>query len=283
MTLKAKINGVWTKIPIYAVIDAIHTRFSSEKYEAENVSDALEEVADKTEAKITSPINPQNGDILMWNGTDWVAKPKWQMMYQPVEYVESTGTQYINTGYRVSESGLSRFYIECEQNNQLQYNTTVFGTYMHLGENYPIAALNIFPSSPLFKGLKYDESPSNIGIVDEASFFGNKHTVDLTLSQSSYTLIVDGVTTSGQFQRGDLSVFTYPFFLFARSSNEEPVSNYAQIKIGRIKFYDSTGNIRRDFVPCYRLYDSEIGMYETVEGKFYANAGTGTFLKGADV
>lgn len=46
MTLKAKINGVWTKIPIYAVIDAIHTRFSSEKYEAENVSDALEEVAD---------------------------------------------------------------------------------------------------------------------------------------------------------------------------------------------------------------------------------------------
>lgn len=46
MTLKALIDGVWTKVPIYAVIDAIHTRFSSEKYEAENVSDALEEVAD---------------------------------------------------------------------------------------------------------------------------------------------------------------------------------------------------------------------------------------------
>lgn len=39
----------------------------------------------------------------------------------------------------------------------------------------------------------------------------------------------------------------------------------------------------RKFVPCYRVADGVIGLYDTVEGKFYTNAGTGTFTKGADV
>ena len=39
----------------------------------------------------------------------------------------------------------------------------------------------------------------------------------------------------------------------------------------------------RDFVPCYRKADGEIGMYELVAGEFYTNAGVGSFTKGADV
>lgn len=50
MTLKAKINGEWLKIPFYYIGDAIHTRFSSAKYTASNVHDALDEVADKVDS-----------------------------------------------------------------------------------------------------------------------------------------------------------------------------------------------------------------------------------------
>jgi len=39
----------------------------------------------------------------------------------------------------------------------------------------------------------------------------------------------------------------------------------------------------RNFVPCYRKADNVIGLYDMVEGKFYTNAGTGAFTKGADV
>lgn len=39
----------------------------------------------------------------------------------------------------------------------------------------------------------------------------------------------------------------------------------------------------RNFVPCYRKLDNEIGMYDTVNGVFYTNQGTGTFIKGPDV
>ena len=36
-------------------------------------------------------------------------------------------------------------------------------------------------------------------------------------------------------------------------------------------------------IPCYRKSDSVIGMFDTVSGSFFTNAGTGTFTKGADV
>lgn len=38
-----------------------------------------------------------------------------------------------------------------------------------------------------------------------------------------------------------------------------------------------------DMIPCYRMSDGEIGMYDLVSNTFFTNAGTGTFTKGADV
>lgn len=53
------------------------------------------------------------------------------------------------------------------------------------------------------------------------------------------------------------------------------------------KFYSCkarlNGELIREFVPCYRKSDGEVGLYDLVEGKFYQNSGTGTFSKGADV
>lgn len=43
------------------------------------------------------------------------------------------------------------------------------------------------------------------------------------------------------------------------------------------------GATRLNLIPCYRKSDGVIGMYDTVSGTFYTNAGSGTFIKGADV
>lgn len=42
-------------------------------------------------------------------------------------------------------------------------------------------------------------------------------------------------------------------------------------------------NTKLQLIPCYRKSDSEIGMYDTVSGTFYTNAGSSTFVKGDDV
>lgn len=39
----------------------------------------------------------------------------------------------------------------------------------------------------------------------------------------------------------------------------------------------------RDYIPCYRKSDGEIGLYEKVTGQFLTSAGGGSFAKGADV
>lgn len=43
------------------------------------------------------------------------------------------------------------------------------------------------------------------------------------------------------------------------------------------------GTAIREFVPCCRTADQTVGLYDTVEGVFYENAGTGSFTKGAEV
>jgi hypothetical protein len=41
--------------------------------------------------------------------------------------------------------------------------------------------------------------------------------------------------------------------------------------------------IIRDYFPCYRKSDGEIGLYEMFTGEFLTNQGGGTFTKGNDV
>lgn len=48
------------------------------------------------------------------------------------------------------------------------------------------------------------------------------------------------------------------------------------------KIYNGN-TLKRNFVPCYRISDGEIGVYDTVSKAFFANAGSGSFLKGPNV
>ena len=49
-----------------------------------------------------------------------------------------------------------------------------------------------------------------------------------------------------------------------------------------IKIYEQNVLVR-NYIPCYRKADNVIGLYDKVNGVFYTNAGSGTFLKGSDV
>ena len=41
--------------------------------------------------------------------------------------------------------------------------------------------------------------------------------------------------------------------------------------------------IVREYIPCYRKSDGEIGLYEKYTDQFIVNTGSGTFTKGDDV
>ena len=71
-----------------------------------------------------------------------------------------------------------------------------------------------------------------------------------------------------------------PLYLFkVNDADDHP---QAPMTLYYWKIWDDN-NLLRDFVPCYRKSDGVIGLYDRVEGKFYTNKGTGTFLKGNDI
>ena len=56
---------------------------------------------------------------------------------------------------------------------------------------------------------------------------------------------------------------------------------YNPIKIYNLKISEN-GILIRNFIPCYRKSDNEIGLYDIVNNVFYTNQGTGVFLKGSN-
>ena len=73
-----------------------------------------------------------------------------------------------------------------------------------------------------------------------------------------------------------------PLYIFG--SNHNGVYNYGTRFFGRVyyaKIWDNDALVR-NLIPCYRKTDNAVGMYDTVNGVFYTNQGTGEFLKGAD-
>lgn len=58
-----------------------------------------------------------------------------------------------------------------------------------------------------------------------------------------------------------------------------PSVKYKQVIIKQ----NSTGTIMLNLIPCYKISDGTIGMYDSVAGVFYANTGAGAFIKGPDI
>ena len=70
----------------------------------------------------------------------------------------------------------------------------------------------------------------------------------------------------------------YPMFLFA-NNNAGSAAGFSTTKIYGCKIYNGDV-LMREFIPCQRNSDNALGMYDTVHGTFYQNAGSGAFIGG---
>ena len=75
-----------------------------------------------------------------------------------------------------------------------------------------------------------------------------------------------------------LTTSNQSMYLFAMNQNGT-LRRGLKTRIYHCRFYEGTTLIR-DFIPCYRNSDNEIGLYDLVNNVFYTNQGTGTFIKG---
>ena len=195
--------------------------------------------------------------------------------YREVDYIEGTGTQWIDTGL---VGNINREWI------------VEFSDFDRNGATYA------GPFGITERNAKTAISCSS-GVAVYCSF-GNKTDVVYRESTNSYNAWATSdikkisISKNGVY-RNDvqrISAFTSLTYaesattmpLFARKPNANTVDRLVKMKLYSFACKDD-GILIADFVPCYRKSDGEIGMYDTVSKTFYTNAGTGTFLKGADV
>ena len=174
--------------------------------------------------------------------------------YNVVEYIESTGTQYIDTGLTMEKSTTMRMEISA----QLTSNGNWAGVNGYMQHQASLGGGS--------KGLFVVDYNGNTHI--ENVYFNNtlKYTQDWT---SAYSGAKNKVAVIGM---GNAENTWWTNI----SSNR-----YAQVgKWYYIKVYRS-GTLVRDYVPCVRNSDGVAGLYDKVENKFYTNSGTGSFGSGA--
>ena len=102
------------------------------------------------------------------------------------------------------------------------------------------------------------------------------HDVQASTTNDQMSITIDGVVYTENIVPS--AVGSSNFSLFRHSANYR-----AKLKMYYFKLYDSSGILVRDYIPVRRDSDGVLGMYDLVNGVFYSNAGTGTFIAGPEV
>ena len=191
--------------------------------------------------------------------------------YTRLEYLESTGTQYIDTNVPpTSNVGVSVRYAF----TQLEAQRYIFGSYdphFYLGIN-SIGAKMV---------MAYGAGSGNVVLsVPVANISTNTiYAANMNMYNSH---MVEFVGLNGPIQMAEKSFSdnNRRIYLFAMHNGGQ---NYLS-GAARIYSMQITDGITmvRNFIPARRNSDGELGMYDTITNAFFTNAGTGNFIAGPE-
>lgn len=191
--------------------------------------------------------------------------------YTPVEYIESTGSQYIDTG------------IVPTSTTKLEFDANIVSGDSNVW--MPVYGSRSFNSTATYFCLyiqtsSHHLSPNYAGFDPGTS--GNT-TINLNqrykLTEDKGQFYIDDVLKSGISTTNTLTTGDKPIYLFANNSNGDVQMRGQDVKLYGCKIWNNNILVR-DFiavqddnsVPC---------LYDLVEGKFYYNKGPGTFVAGS--
>ena len=190
--------------------------------------------------------------------------------FKNLEYIQSSGTQYIDTGFKPNQDTR----VVCEVGGySIADNsaTNLFGARTSTSSSDQFS-FNIAGST----NYRSDYYNSRVGYSTELSFSGkihidkNKNVCSIESDGTTYTV----TNTQGTFQT--------PFNLFIFGENRNgSVHSIPNVKLYYFKLYDN-GVLIRDFIPCKNA-SGVAGLWDDVNSVFYQNAGSGTFTAGPEV
>ena len=186
--------------------------------------------------------------------------------YIPIEYLESTGNQYIDTG--IYPNGLIRMKAKIQTLRNAGVNSAFSGVIYPnrtSGEIWQV----IYPYNGVDFNVSQEEIIFNQNYLDIQDF---------DVDQVNRKIELNGVTKN--MNKTPLALepghFNIPLCKYQNEIN--PSSNYWYGKVYFVKIWDNN-TIVRDFIPVLDSNNTPC-MYDKVSNTFFYNQGTGNFIAG---
>ena len=199
--------------------------------------------------------------------TEWIFQfvpaPKLPSGYTELEYIQSSGTQYIDTGFKPNQDTrvVTKF-------DMIQTDTAWRKLWGSGSGSYNL-----------------DFALWNDGTTKLQSYYGTK--TNNAVPITSMSLNVDANKNiweySGETITFDKNNFTCAYSMYIFNVNKDNSSAYlpGMMKLYFFKIYNNEVLVR-DFIPC-KNPSGAIGLYDTVNNQFYQNVGSGTFIAGPEI
>lgn len=200
-------------------------------------------------------------------GTPTPPSPVLPSEYTMVNYIQSSGTQYIDTGYKPN--------INTKINLRYSHGTItgaqVTGAVLGCRDGAAVNRYMLASREAIYTFYYGDVEPDNPFVTTNIQ---TNNFLDFTIENSK--AVANGVEYT------NFAINNFPnlnIYLFSINTNGEVSALANNCRIGRFKIYENNILIH-DFAPCYRNSDSIVGMYDLIGREFYTNAGTGSFTYG---
>lgn len=199
--------------------------------------------------------------------------------YTQLEYIKCEGAQYVNTGF--IPTGNTRLILDFQLDRKDGQALFCGGRTAASGSD-PVSYTAFFGNSAgtirrdYYGASKTTTKSWNAG--DRIVFDANKN---ITTINGDSTLLSNFTLNTSSTSIMPIVLFTTCYQASSDNSITLSNSNWAYYKVFSCKIYDNY-TLARNFLPA-KNSSGTLGLYDTVNSKFYTNAGTGTFTAGPNV
>ena len=184
--------------------------------------------------------------------------------YTELAWIESTGTQYIDTEFYATSNNIR---VVCDwQYTQEPSDDSIFGS--------QTSGYSVVPYAYSSTILAYYVGKTSA--LNRSTIAANtRYLLDLTANAGTLTTTLNGSTATATYTQPFESA--YSIYVFANNNSGSAIQK-TNAKLYGMQIY-SNGILVCDYVPCINP-DGEVGLYDLVTTAFFGNSGTGAFIAG---
>lgn len=187
--------------------------------------------------------------------------------YKRLEYIQSSGTQYIDTGFKPNNN--TKVVIDFELTENTGKHQIIFGARSSSSSGQYVLGFTGHRSPAVWRS---DFGSNQVTFSSNLTWSGNHNA---TKNGNICTLDAESVTNTASTFESTVNL------LICAGNTGGSVDNYTKAKVYSCKIYDN-GTLARDFIPCKNA-SGVVGLWDDVNSVFYQNAGSGTFTAGPEI